>query len=337
MALRAAALHTWRRVCALGAITLATPVSAAELLLAQPSPCSIGDELSFRAERALGEPLASAAPVRCTVHIERDGAGYAARLEFAGMDSRETPRQRAFSAPSCEKLADTLAVAVVLAVGSGAPSESPPAASDAESPTPPPSAPAPEADPEVRDILPEEPSPALQVRARTALAMDLGTLPAPAFGAQLGAVLGGGVLESELLGTYLVPRRATSDAPEGETLSGTLSFASGSALACLPRLLHSPAFALGACAGLEVGALWGRGTDVNVSRSRSSLWAAARAGARARWSFGDGPLGLELEAGAVVPFERHDFTVTQNETTLVLHRPSAVVGRLSVGLGINLD
>ena len=323
-------------MCVLGAITLTTPAFAAELLLAQPSPCPIGDELSFRAERALGEPLASAAPVRCTVHIERDGSAFTARLEFAGMDSRETPRQRAFNAPSCEQLTDTLAVAVVLAIGSGAPSESPPADSDAESPTPPPPAPAPEADLEAREVVPDALNPALHVGLRAALAVDLGTLPAPAFGAQIGAALGGGVVESELSATYLVPRQASIDVSEGG-LSGTLSFASGSALTCLPRLLRSAAFTLGACAGLEVGALWGTGTDVNVSRSGSSLWTAARASARARWAFGDGPFGLELEAGAAVPFERHDFTVQQDGTTLVLHRPSAVVGRLSVGLGVNLD
>jgi hypothetical protein len=328
-------------VCALAAILLPTDASAAELLLAQPSPCAIGDELSFRAERALGEPLASAAPVRCTVHIERDASGFAARLEFAGMDSRETPRERAFNAPSCETLTDTLAVAVVLAIGSGTASEAEPAATAAERPAPPapaPPAPAPEVDADVREDVPDEPPPALHAGVRAALAMDLGTLPAPAFGAQLGALLAsGGVVESELVGTYLVPRAASLERSDGGTASGTLSFASGSVLTCLPRLVHSTGFALGACVGLEVGALWGSGTDVNVSRSGSALWTAARAGARARWALGDGPFGLELDAGAVVPFERHDFTVQQNETTLVLHRPSAVVGRLSLGVGVHLD
>jgi hypothetical protein len=64
-----------------------SPSEAAELLIAAPSACAIGDELSFRAERALGQPLEAAAPVRCTIYIARRGAAYAARFEVEAIGS----------------------------------------------------------------------------------------------------------------------------------------------------------------------------------------------------------------------------------------------------------
>src|SRR5262245_14272479 len=99
-----------RALISAAVLAMSSPASAAELWIAAPSACPVGEELAFLAEQALGRPLASAADVRCTVHIARDGAAYAARLEVQALGSGEPSRQRALSAPSCEKLMDTLAL-----------------------------------------------------------------------------------------------------------------------------------------------------------------------------------------------------------------------------------
>jgi hypothetical protein len=103
-----------RVIAAIGWLLAASPAGAAELLLAHPSACTIGDELSSRTERALGRPLAAAAALRCTIHIVHDQGAFAARLE---LERQGQPSQlRSFHAPSCDKLRDRLTLALVLAI-----------------------------------------------------------------------------------------------------------------------------------------------------------------------------------------------------------------------------
>jgi hypothetical protein len=366
-------MWSWRvpgQAAALAVLSFAGRASGAELLLAQPSACAIGDEVSFRAERALGRRLASAADVRCTIRIERERDAFAARLELASADASAATHERRFRAASCEQLTDTLALAVVLAVGThenadgeldaaaaaetrGAvaalDTDASPAASDAVDIT-------------LRASNASENSAALAVAhpldttsaaepagetgsgegglrwgVRAAWAIDAGALPSTAFGPSLGASLGGEALELRVLGTYLLPSEATvvttSTAPAGIELS----LAAGSVLGCAPRLLHAADFTWGACAGAELGAMWGSGTRVSVSRERGRLWSAARADLSGRWALGGGPLGLDLMVGALVPLARDDFMISAAGEALVVHRPAAVVGRLGLGLSLELD
>jgi hypothetical protein len=115
------------RLGALGTLGLwltAAPASATELLLAQPSACPIGDELWSRSEETLGRPLSSVADLRCTLHIVHDQGWFAARLE---LERRGRPSQlRSFRAPTCERLTETLTLAVVLAIGANASTSSEP-------------------------------------------------------------------------------------------------------------------------------------------------------------------------------------------------------------------
>jgi hypothetical protein len=105
----------WTTMMALGLWVAGAPASATELLLAQPSACAIGDELWSRSEQTLGRPLTSVADLRCTVHIVHDQGWFAARLE---LERRGRPSQmRSFRAPSCERLTETLTLAVVLSIG----------------------------------------------------------------------------------------------------------------------------------------------------------------------------------------------------------------------------
>lgn len=342
MTFRAITSRAFLALAALAALALASPARAAELLIAAPSACVIGDELSFRAERALGQPLDSAADVRCTVHITRDGAAYAARLEVQAIASPEPSRLRSFSAPSCEMLTETLALAVSLAISSGTPEPEPPAPVVGAAGGAVPAAPAlrePAADTgeagEASTVLPAGGALGWRFGGSAALVADAGTLPGLGMGAALGVSLGIHAVDLRLLGTYLPPRDAqvASAAASGAGTPGAeIELAAGSLLACVPRLLQASNLALGACAGAELGWLAGRGTGVTVARSGQSLWTAARADAEARWTLAQG-LGLDFRLSALVPWERDEFSI---DGVGRVFRSNAVVGRATLGLSYEL-
>jgi hypothetical protein len=345
----------------LAALAAAGPAPAAELLIAAPSACTIGDELSHRAERALGQPLESAADVRCTVHITRDGEQYAARLEVQGLASAQPSRLRSFSAPNCDMLTDTLALAVSLAIASGTPEPVPSGLADAAlSPAAPsPAAPSPAApSPPARSddsaaaaafAAPESvdaPSATREesderggprVGGSAALVADAGTLPGVGMGASLGASFGIYAFDLRLVGTYLPPRAtsvgASSTASGASSTPGAeIELLAGSLLGCAPRVLRASEVAFGVCAGAELGWLEGKGTGVTVSRSGGSLWKAVRADAEARWTLAQG-LGLDVRLSALVPWERDEFSV---DGVGRVFRTGAVVGRATVGLSYEL-
>ena len=70
---------------------------AAELVLVQPSACAMADELLSRAEQALGQPLASAASVRCIIGIEREGDAFAAHMELSTPGAAPAAGTRSFA------------------------------------------------------------------------------------------------------------------------------------------------------------------------------------------------------------------------------------------------
>lgn len=311
-----------------------TNARAAELSIATPAACAVADELRFRTERALGQPIESAAAVRCTVHIARSAGMYAARMEVESVGSGRPSRFRSFIAPTCEKLTETLALAVVLAIGAGpsdmsadAP-EAPPAPEASAAP----SAASPGIDTPAPDPAPVvEPEPGPAVIASAALIGDAGSLPGAGLGASLGAALGWDRVELRLLGTFLPAREASIDASSG---SGgvAIGLLAGSLLACLPRLLAPSRLELGLCAGAELGWLSGSGTGLDVSRSDGGLWSAPRLDAVARWALGHG-FALDVQLSGLVPLQRHEFAVSGAGPVF---QPSAVVGRAGVGLSLEL-
>jgi hypothetical protein len=67
------------------------------------------------------------------------------------------------------------------------------------------------------------------------------------------------------------------------------------------------------------------------------LWSAARAELGARWGVGPHWLGLDVRLGALLPLQRHRFAVTNDGDSQRVHQPGAIVGRLSVGVSVELD
>jgi hypothetical protein len=333
-----------RALLALAALVLASPARGAELLIAAPSACVLGDELSFRAERALGQPLDTAADVRCTVHITRDGAAYAARLEVQAIASPEPSRLRSFRAPSCELLTETLALAVSLAIASGAPEPEPAAPGVGPAPDAAPAAHAirePAADTGDAGEHGDGSKPVSADGARewrfggsAGVVADAGTLPGIGMGAALGVSLGVDAFDLRLLGTYLPPRDAqvSSAATSAAGSPGAeIELLSGSLLGCVPRLVSASNLALGLCAGGELGRLSGRGTGVTIARSGTSVWASARADAEARWMLAPA-LSFDFRLSALIPAERDEFSIDDDR----VFRTGAVAGRATVGLSYEL-
>jgi hypothetical protein len=339
----------WAKVLGFAVLAASAPARAAELLIAAPSACAIGDELSFRAERALGQSLESAAEVRCTVHISRAGGAYAARLDVSPVGSPQRSSQRLFSAPSCDQLTETLALAVSLAIGAGTAEETAEEAAEEAAREGLPStaavSPAPAADDSVAGrvegahavdtpltLEDRGESGGLRFGALAALVADAGTLPGVGMGASLGAALGVGAFDLRLLGTYLPPRDVSVDGSSAGAPGAEIELLAGSLLACAPRLLQAYEVQLGACGGAELGWLEGTGTGVDISRSGVTGWSAARGDATARWALGRG-LGLDLQLSVLVPLERDEFTVAGAGR---VYRPGRAAGRATLGLSIEL-
>jgi hypothetical protein len=337
------------------------PAAAAELSVVAPRACAIGEEISFRAERALGQPLKSAANVRCSIHIAHASGVYAARLELDTPGSSRPPRLRSFRAPTCAKLTDLLALAVVLAVGGeeeatgsdaadassldaaasvepqrdegsvalarggleGAPGAAEPGAAHALAPDAD-SAPSPSA-------RGEAPARAPQLGARAALVADAGTLPRVGLGPRLGVSLGWKALELRASATYLVPREVSIERPNAGPARAEIGLFAGAFELCAPRLLALSSAEAGVCAGAELGWLEGRSSDVSGPEERGTLWSAAGADLVGRWALAP-RLGLELSVGARVPFERDEFAIGGLGQ---VHQPGRVIGRAGVGVSVD--
>ena len=77
------------------AASVPRPASAAELTASGPAACPDVAELSFRVERAIGMPLAHAAPLRFDVRFAGEAAAFTARLAVEPSD---------LSAPRSERM-----------------------------------------------------------------------------------------------------------------------------------------------------------------------------------------------------------------------------------------
>jgi hypothetical protein len=339
----------WWVLAALVAFARVEPAAAAELSVAAPRACAIADEIAFRAERALGQSLKSAANVRCSIHIAHASGVYAARLELDSPGSARPARLRSFRAPTCAKLTDLLALAVVLAVGG---EEDASAADSADTsvglaPTPG----AVEGAPEVAGVAaggeraPDAdaaPSPSisgegnsqsLRLGAHAALVGDAGTLPRVGLGPRLGVFLGWDGFELRASGTYLLPREASIDRPNVSPARAEVGLFTGAIDLCAPRLFALSSAELGACAGAELGWLWGSSSDVSVPDERGTLWSAAGADLVGGWALG-GRVGLDLSVGARMPLERDELAIAGLGR---VHQTARIIGRLGLGVSVDFD
>jgi hypothetical protein len=300
------------------------PIRAAELRLEQPAPCTSVDELAFRVSRALGQPMAHVQGPAFVVQVRQDAHSFHARLEISAANAGAASGLRQLDATSCEELTDAVALAIALALGSSAAAN---AEDPAAAPPAPPAKPGPPSD--ASATVPASPVSPTRLHAAlgAALIADTGSLPSAGFGAEIGARLGGSLLELHARGLFLPAREASIDASDPSSPGAKLSLLAGALLGCVP--LSHGVVDLAACAGAELGQLTGRGTHVATPHERHSLWSAARLDLTARKPLPNLPLALELGFSAAAPLLRDDFILEDIGT---VHRPANVVGRASLGL-----
>ena len=323
-------------VWGLGVAALVAPARAAELSVVPSLACPNTGEIAFVAERALGRPLASVPGATFIVAIEARGRGYAARLETRGASGDVAATgERSFSAPSCDELVETLALAVALALGAEPVESTLPAAASQSvesvesEPTLAVTAPA-----ETAATEPPEQAKAAEANDAAALAglawvvADSGTLPSPALGVALGVGVRWTALELRA-GGLLLPNQhgAVSGSPDA---GADIGLVSGSALACAPLSLRTEAVELGVCAGWELGRLHAEGTGVLRPYRKSTFWSAPRLDAELRWPLPGRALSIHVLLTAAAPLQRDEFILKDIGS---VHRTANVIARAGLGIG----
>ena len=152
---------------------------------------------------------------------------------------------------------------------------------------------------------------------------DIGSLPAWSLGPSLVGRYGSSVTWAELSGSALYPRFAATktDSDKG----GRIGWFAGQLAACTAP---GETWPVAGCLGVEVGDLLGHGVGTAQSNWGHATWSAATAGAvyrgqlRRDW-------GLEIRAGAAIPFLRPEFGVRDYGQ---ISRPDAVSLRFMAGL-----
>jgi hypothetical protein len=316
---------------------------ASDLSWAGPAECARSEQLVFQVERALGAPLAETGQVHLQVHVARTVPTTRALLRIADESADPPISERRLVAPDCDKLVDTLAVAITLAIEAAAPQpESLPVR--AASAPPPTSAPAVVGLPAANASAPsalllDRPLPDANAssgpiaRATARLLADVGSLPGPALGVGVGAQLAWSRWVLELTGVLWGERHARLDAATTPGVGADFSLATGALAACaLPFDENSVAIAL--CAGAEMGRVSGRGTGITSPRTASGLWLAPSVEAGVTWKPGGSRLGLGARLGAAAPLGQRSFYLERLGT---VHEVASLVARGGLSLEVALE
>jgi hypothetical protein len=316
---------------------------ASDLSWAGPAECARSEQLVFQVERALGVPLAETGQVHLQVHVARTVPTTRALLRIAD-DSADPPiSERRLVAPDCDKLVDTLAVAITLAIEAAAPQPEiqpapvatapPPTSAQAVALLPSTNASAPSQVLLDRPLPDASPSSGPIARATARLLADVGSLPAPAFGVGVGAQLAWSRWLLELTGVLWGERHARLDSDTTPGAGADFSLATGALAACaLPFDERSMAIAL--CAGAEMGRVSGRGTGITSPRTASGLWLAPSIEAGLTWKPGGSRLGLGARLGAAAPLGQRSFYLERLGT---VHEVASLVARGGLSLEVSLE
>jgi hypothetical protein len=332
-----------RILAALGSLlfgaSLAASAAASDLSWSGPRDCAQSEQLVFQVERALGAPLVDTGDVHLQVHVTRTVPTVRALLRIEDDAAEPALSERSLVAPDCEKLVDTLAVAITLAIEAAAPP--PPdtvavGASLQQAAAPAPVtvvAPVPASPPaDVAAAEPArgaEPGPTPRVVAR--LLGDVGSLPSPAIGLGLGARLGWPRLRLELLGALWSEQHVQLGPSAAPNAGADVSLVTGALSVCsTPLGADADALVFGLCLEWEMGRLAGVGTGISSPRQANELWLAGGANAGLTWRPAP-PLGIGAHIGAAAPLGRSTFYIERLGT---VHRAASVVAR--VGLSIDV-
>jgi hypothetical protein len=327
----------------LGSVLLATSLArsavASDLGWSGPADCAQSEQLLFQVEQALGAPLADTGQVHLQVHVARTTPTARALLRIEDEAAEPALSERSLVAPDCEKLVDTLAVAITLALEAAVPPrEEPPspvipvgtARAAARPSSPPPTSPADVVAPEPESA--EHAGPTARVVAR--VLADVGSLPSVALGLGLGAQLVWSRLQLELLGTLWSEQHARLDVSGLPDAGADLALVTGALSACTTPLGSDPApLVLALCLSWEMGRLSGEGTGISAPRQASELWMAPAASIGLTWRPGPAP-GLGARMGAATPLGGGEFYLDRIGT---VHQPASVAARAGLSVDVAFE
>ncbi len=330
----------WARSLAVGGILAATTLSTRSALAettpnvrlsyeAEQGIHGCFDEAAFRdavRERLPFDPFApssDALPITVTARIARDDAQLRASIALEEDAAGEATQEIVAGPDECETLSIAAALAVAMTI------ERSIAQRRSERAASPPPLPRPA--PPRRRPPPPRPVPH-EVRSWThaGAIFGAGILPKPSIGAAVGAGVEHGWVSGALEAGQWLPSEVTS--PRGGGANASLLFISGKG--CAQRSLPSPRVPpaleyersmLFACAVATVGEFRATGTDLFVSRSAGTLYAAVglRAGVEVPIV---APLSAVLEGGAVVPLVQRSLRIAEE----VLWRAPSIAAELDL-------
>ena len=230
---------------------------------------------------------------------------------------------------------DALSVAVVLAIGAlENESEQTPehAAGPSVEPATAPTAPA-AAAPAASDAAPEAPAGEALPLHPGVLALvfgDVGSLPSPAIGVGIGVGLALGSWRVRAAVQVLLEQHVAVPGPGTPAPGADLSLIFGALSGCHGVAARSDSSAeLAVCAGVELGQLSGQGEGLRNAEPQQTLWVALSGGLEGRWQWTQN-LYAYAELGVGVPLNHDQFVAGGSQ---LVHRPSNLVGRGSLGLG----
>jgi hypothetical protein len=330
-----------------------------------PGACPQGEELRARVESLVGE-AAGRADLTVTGRVAQAGEKWTLVLELVREDSRES---RTLSDRACRGLAEAAALVIAVAIdprasGIGAPVpedrsvEREPAPGDSTV-VPPPPAPVTDTVAPVAEgpaVVPVVEAPTIAPVEAPPIVTAPGVAPKPAarriavsvkIGGGVGfvrllpgvhGVIDGGLAIAgrgwrvEASGLFVPPVRETSGTPG---IGGVFRVGAGELRGCGVPALRGGVLGFPLCAGLQLGAMHGKGEGAGlaVQQSARSLWAALRIGPALRWRPRDGRVALWLGVDAVVALTRPLFRTAGMVT---VHEVARLGGQATVGVEVRL-
>jgi hypothetical protein len=332
------------------ALTRSLSVEAAQptLELEAPSHCPNEAEFAQFVASRLHRDGTVETETSFEVRVELLGARHVATL--TAISAEGSSAERTLADPSCVELLKSVAFVIALAVeeeraelaASRMPASSPPATAAPPPPTPSATvAPVRPARPDTEASRAETSPTEAQAPPATHVAVVFGVrgtaAPAPEFSPalRLGASLRLAALspsvsfQASALRTF--EQSASVDPAEPER-GASFTWTAGALEACVGTTVD-PAMQvqLDACLGAEIGVLSASGEGVTPDYDRDRFWLSAVGLGRLRFPAAT-PLGVELEAGASLPFTRDRFVI-EGPKAQVFRAPELA---LSVGLALSL-
>jgi len=340
---------------ALAAALAVLGASGLEIDWQAPGGCPQAAELRARVESLVGA-AAERADLTVTGRVAQAGEKWTLVLELVRLDSRES---RTLSDRACRGLAEAAALVIAVAIdprasGIGAPVPEDRTVNEAvpedSTVVPPPPAPAtvvpvvPVVEGPVRVPVTEPivTAPVVETRPlapRIAVSVKVGggvgfvrLLPGVHGVIDGGLAVGGRGWRVEASGLFVPPVRETSDTPG---IGGVFRVGAGELRGCGVPALRGGVLGFPLCAGLQLGAMHGKGEGAGlaVQQSARSLWAALRVGPALRWRPRDGRVALWLGVDAVVALTRPLFRTAGMVT---VHETGRFGGQATVGVEVRL-